>query len=342
MFAAMSNVGGWAMGYFDGSQLRVWQWAKDYVLADNFFMGAFGGSYLNHQWLICACTPVHRDAPDAMRVRLDSDGKLTKQVDSPSAKDGTVKVISGGGGQVTPDSYSVNTSQPPYQPSGISPAPDGNPDFANPAVSEQGQQVVPPQTQKTIGDTLTAKNIPWAWYAGGFNLGLADGRQASTEKRKVIYSGDEGGLYFIPHHQPFNYHARFAPGTPDRSEHLKDGDDFVRDIDAGTLPQVAFYKPVGRFTQHPSYSCRKMLTMAGVPHTFPVFFSPRLRSRKSRARSFPPKPNAIANPNMKAPKIMEKAAITVCRATPTCSKAIEIAKAQITNRMDQLSSFGDG
>jgi len=26
----------------------------------------------------------------------------------------------------------------------------------------------------------------------------------------------------------------------------------------------------------------------------------------------------------------------------TCSKAIEIAKAQITNRMDQLSSFGDG
>jgi acid phosphatase len=189
-----------------------------------------------------------------MRVRLDPDGKLTKRVDSPSAKDGTVKVISAGGGQVTPDGYSVNTSQPPYQPSGVSPAPDGNPDFANPVVNAQGQQVVPPQTQKTIGDTLTAKNISWTWYAGGFNLGLADGRQAPTEKRKVIYSGDEGGLYFIPHHQPFNYHARFAPGTSDRAEHLKDGDDFVRDIDAGTLPQVAFYKPVGRFTQHPSYT----------------------------------------------------------------------------------------
>ena len=48
MFAAMSNVGGWTMGHYDGSQFKLWQWAKNYTLADNFFMGAFGGSYLNH------------------------------------------------------------------------------------------------------------------------------------------------------------------------------------------------------------------------------------------------------------------------------------------------------
>ena len=41
MFAAMSNVGGWTMGYFDGSQLRLWEWARQYTLADKFFMGAF-------------------------------------------------------------------------------------------------------------------------------------------------------------------------------------------------------------------------------------------------------------------------------------------------------------
>ncbi len=28
----------------------------------------------------------------------------------------------------------------------------------------------------------------------------------------------------------------------------------MRDADAGTLPQVAFYKPIGRNTQHPSYA----------------------------------------------------------------------------------------
>src|ERR1051325_1744216 len=56
MFVAMSDVGGWTMGHFDGSKLKLWQWAREYTLADNFFMGAFGGSFLNHQWLICACT----------------------------------------------------------------------------------------------------------------------------------------------------------------------------------------------------------------------------------------------------------------------------------------------
>src|SRR5258706_1792842 len=55
LFAAMSQVGGWTMGYYDGSQFKLWQWAREYTLADRFFMGAYGGSYLNHQYLICAC-----------------------------------------------------------------------------------------------------------------------------------------------------------------------------------------------------------------------------------------------------------------------------------------------
>jgi acid phosphatase len=35
---------------------------------------------------------------------------------------------------------------------------------------------------------------------------------------------------------------------------LKAGEDFLRDIQSGTLPQVSFYKPVGILTQHPSYT----------------------------------------------------------------------------------------
>ncbi len=254
MFAAMSNVGGWTMGYFDGSALRLWQWAKDYTLADNFFMAAFGGSYLNHQWLICACTPQHPGAPPSMRVRLDPDGKLSKTQDSPSAKDGAVRVVSSGGGQVAPDGASVNTTQPSYQPSGIPPAPGGAPDLTDPEGTDARGLPLPPQTSKTIGDTLSAKGVTWAWYAGGWNLAIADGRQPPQAKRKVIYTSAEGAPYFVPHHQPFNYFARFAPGTPDRAAHLKDGEDLFRAIDAGTLPQVSFYKPVGRLTQHPSYT----------------------------------------------------------------------------------------
>ena len=254
MFAAMSNVGGWVMGHFDGSQLKLWRWAKEYTLADNFFMGAFGGSFLNHQYLICACAPRFPEAPEAMHVRLDPEGKLLKKPDSPSAREAAVEVYSAAGGQVTPDGYAVNTSQPPYQPSGVAPAPGSDLDLADPGGNKSWNAPVPPQRAGTIGDTLSAKGVGWAWYAGGWNLGVADGRRPPEEKRKVIYTRADGAPYFVPHHQPFNYYARFAPGTADRAEHLKDGEDFLRDIDGGTLPPVAFYKPVGHLTEHPSYT----------------------------------------------------------------------------------------
>ncbi|HSS27004.1 MAG TPA: alkaline phosphatase family protein, partial [Usitatibacter sp.] len=63
-----------------------------------------------------------------------------------------------------------------------------------------------------------------------------------------------GSPNFIAHHQPFNYFANYAPGTAARAEHLKDGEEFLRAIDSGALPQVSFYKPSGPLTQHPDYS----------------------------------------------------------------------------------------
>ena len=246
-FVAMTTVGSWVMGYFDGSSLKVWQWAREYTLADHFFMGAFGGSFLNHFWLVCACTPTFKDAPDTMHAQLDGQGRLKRKPASPaSVLQGPVQVFDGA---VTADGYAVNTSQPPYQPSGVPPAPGGNPDLADPA-----KHPVPPQTEKTIGDTLSAKGISWAWYAGAWNEALADGRQEPSAKRAIIYNRGAGSPNFQPHHQPFNYFARFAPGTADRAAHIKDGAEFVKAIDAGTLPQVAFYKPPGKLTEHPSYT----------------------------------------------------------------------------------------
>ncbi len=255
MFAAISNVGGYSMGHFDASKLKLWKWAKEYTLADNFFMGAFGGSYLNHQYLVCACTPVFKDAPEAMRVKLDANGKLLKKPGSPSANDGAVQTFTAGiGGQVSPDGFSVNTTQPPYQPSGVPPASDGSLDMADPKGTERIGQPLPPQTAQTIADTLSAKGISWAWYAGGWNAAVTDGRRPPAEKRGVIYTRENGALNFQPHHQPFNYFTRFAPGTVDRAKHIKDGDDLLTDIEKGTLPAVTFYKPTGKVNQHPGYT----------------------------------------------------------------------------------------
>lgn len=248
-FAAISDAGGLVMGYYDGSKLPLWKWAQEYTLADNFFMAVFGGSFLNHQWLVCACTPHYRSAPEDQRISLDEHGLLKRKPDSPpSAMYGAPK-FDEGDLPFTADGYVVGPMQPPYQPSKIPPVADEDQRFADP-----DKQPLPPLTTKTIGDTLSAKNIAWVWYAGAWKQALADGGQAPGIKRSVIYTDTPGTVNFQAHHQPFNYYARFAPGTTDRELHLQDGEDFLLAIDKGTLPQVAFYKPTGQFNEHPGYT----------------------------------------------------------------------------------------
>src|SRR6202163_109685 len=64
-YAAWSDAGGLAMGYYDYSHSSLYALAQEFVLADNFFQGAFGGSFLNHQYLICACAPEYPNADTA-------------------------------------------------------------------------------------------------------------------------------------------------------------------------------------------------------------------------------------------------------------------------------------
>ena len=208
MFAAMSNVGGWAMGYFDGSSMKLWQWAKEYTLADNFFMGAFGGSYLNHQYLVCACTPAIKDAPPAMRARLDADGKLEKRPGSPSAREAPCRSSAAAGGQVTPDGFSVNTTQPPYQPSGMPPA-DGGRRAADPKGTSPGVPL-PPQTAQDDRRHALGQGCGLGLVFGRLERGPRGRPADRPTKRAVIYTRANRRPNFQPHHQPFNYFARFA------------------------------------------------------------------------------------------------------------------------------------
>jgi phospholipase C len=208
-FVAYSDAGGLVMGFYDGSKLPLWNIAKQYTLADNFFMGAFGGSFLNHFWLICACTPYYPNADrspakDGISA-VEADGVTLKiAADSPkSAMEGAPSFIREG--FLTPDFYAVNTMQPPYQPSRNKPAAGGDPAYADPGRAS----TLPPQTQQTIGDLLTAKGVRWAWYAGAWQVTL-DGKDVNPPP------------HFQYHHQPFNYFAAMAPGTAARAEHLRD------------------------------------------------------------------------------------------------------------------------
>jgi acid phosphatase len=247
-FAQASDAGGLVMGYYDGSKLPMWKWAQEYTLADNFFMGAFGGSYLNHVWLICACTPVDTNAPANLRAKLDDRGWLVRAPTSPpSVLDGPPKFVQAG--LLTPDGYSVNTTQPPYQPSLVPPAKNGDPRLTDPA-----KYTLPPQTLTTIGDTLSAKGVTWTWYSGAWDDAVQDGMQPPEAKRLVINYREPGGKNFITHHQPFNYFRNYAPGTAARAAHLKDEEDLLAAIAKGELPQVVFYKPQGSLNEHPGYA----------------------------------------------------------------------------------------
>lgn len=253
-FAVASDAGGMVMGNYDGSQTAMWKIASDYTLADNYFMGAFGGSFLNHFWLVCACTPVFPNADtgpsksklaapggaDGVSLLLDTSKGITSVLNS----NGRPPYL--GNGAITPINarfdkyYAVNTMQPPYQPSGNAPATGGDSALADP----NAVGTLPPQDMTTIGDLLSTKKVSWAWYAGAWNDALAS--------RANIYNNAIPN--FQPHHQPFNFFKQFAPGTQARADHLKDGTDFFAAIQNGTLPQVVFYKPQGDLNEHPGYA----------------------------------------------------------------------------------------
>src|ERR1700723_2028271 len=181
-YAAWSDAGGLALGHYDYSQSALFSLAKEFVLADNFFQGAFGGSFLNHQYLICACAPVYPDAqtaaakPSIAMLETDAAGHFLprlKLADDavPSALDGPPKFVRNG--NLTPANYfgdgkfhAVNTMQPAYQPSGNKPAAgDADTLYADP----DNPTTLPPQSQATIGELLNSKRVNWIWYSGAWN-----------------------------------------------------------------------------------------------------------------------------------------------------------------------------
>lgn len=267
-FAAYSDAGGLSMGYYDGRKMQLWQVAQDYTLADNFFMGAFGGSFLNHQYLVCACAPLYPNADAASSpakatisaIDTDANGNFVRLTPAANASASVLNAAPTylNDSTLTPKDaagnfYAVNTMQPPFQPSSNAPAAsDASRLFADPSKAN----TLPAQTQATIGDLLTAKGLSWAWYSGAWKDTTAIATSANrTFPAAVPPAAQTPNFQF--HHQPFNYYAAFDPSShPDaRAAHLKDFDaDFLKDVAAGTLPAVSFYKPQGNLNQHAGYA----------------------------------------------------------------------------------------
>ena len=137
-FVAVSDAKGLAMGFYHTAALPLAVEARNYTLMDHFFHSAFGGSFLNHIYLIAAAPPPFPAAPASVVAQLDASGNLLKD------------------GAVTPDGFAVNTSYTVNAP--------------HPATATV---LVPNLTMPTIGDRLSEKNVSWAWYSGGWSDALA-------------------------------------------------------------------------------------------------------------------------------------------------------------------------
>ncbi|MGZ4592582.1 MAG: alkaline phosphatase family protein [Actinomycetes bacterium] len=264
-----SDAVGLSMGYYDTKALPLYKYlhrkkAPHYVIADNFFQGAFGGSYLNHQYLIAAQPPQWNAAPDTAHAVLDSngavhayplykptgtvvDGNVTQKCDAAAAANG-----------LACGNWTVNTSLPATQPTSN--------------YAPQIPLIDDTKLDLNIGDRLSDAHVSWAWYSGGWDnaAGNVGGRgytngngstcsDPNSTPAPADSTGKAGAPYcphrtFQQHHQPFAYFARYAPGTVGRAKHLKDEKDFLYQARTGHLPKVSFVKPLGEENEHPGYA----------------------------------------------------------------------------------------
>ena len=80
-YVGWTDVGAQVMGYYDTTKLPLYPYAREYTFADNYFTAAFGGSWLNHMWLVCACTPKWENAPAEYiaHPKFDAQGKVDRR-----------------------------------------------------------------------------------------------------------------------------------------------------------------------------------------------------------------------------------------------------------------------
>jgi len=192
-----SDAVGLTMGYYDTTQLPIYQYlhaagAPRYVIADDFFQGGFGGSFLNHQVLVSAQAPVFVGA-DNSGIAPGAAGNecatgtancdLHSVVDANGFPNGSYPLYKPEttvvDGQLTEAADATGTCTTDL-PTGAAPAPRGTlcGDYAV-NTSQPFTQPYAPGTalgrrlpllhSANIGDQLSAKKVSWAWYSGGWD-----------------------------------------------------------------------------------------------------------------------------------------------------------------------------
>jgi acid phosphatase len=218
-YVTYSSAKGLVMSYYDARETYIGELAMNYTLFDNYFHAAYGGSWMNHIYLVCPLTPVFPNCPAEMVNQIDEHGNLLNP-----DKDEV---------PCTPDNYAVNTIYSPEPPT-----PAGH----------NSSRLLPLQNLTTIGDLLTEKGVSWVWYSGGYDDAMAGkpdesfqyhhqpfiyfsnyavgkpGRDHLQDEKDLLNALQVGTLPKVTFYKPlgkYNMHPGYSVAAGEAQAHLK-------------------------------------------------------------------------------------------------------------------------
>ncbi len=228
-FVEASNAGAAVMGYRDGHKLAQWRLAKEFTLADHFFHAAFGGSLLNHFFLVCACAPTFPDAPAALVADARRAG-------TPAAR-----------GRIRPRACSTGP------PTGVHSGKVDARRFRDCGTLAPSRR---PGRRQRVNDGPAGADSAHdrrPAHREGRRLGLVRGR-LGRRRRGPVRSPTPTPSGSRPITSPFFISPVMGRAPPGARRISGTNKTFSPPPPRGTLPQVSFYKPVGRVNEHPAYA----------------------------------------------------------------------------------------
>jgi phospholipase C len=161
-----SDAVGLTMGYYDTRTCRSTATctaeAPHYVIADHFFQAAFGGSYLNHQYLVAAQPPLWSTAR-GQRALASSTAPGCRATTTRSTARRTRRRTSGDPG-LRPADHRGGSGLRQLERQHV-PARDA----ADRVVRSQDPLIDDTTLDLNIGDRLSDAGVSWAWYSGGWD-----------------------------------------------------------------------------------------------------------------------------------------------------------------------------
>ena len=262
-----SDAVGLTMGTYDTRKLPIYEYLHgrrhpDYAISDRFFQAAFGGSFLNHQWLVAAATPTfygalataqRRPALPGRRER-DAEHLSALHADRPGQGPGADRALQ----RAAARRAGVRRLGGQHDPADLPALRAGHAGRPQAPAAEGRHHRRPAER-------------------AGHRLGLVLGRLVERQRRRrrtrwtnsptactdpetaagAVFPNCPNKL-FQYHHQALNYYASFAPGTAARRRHLRDEQEF-EDLAADSrrhcrIKPVSIIKPIGAENEHPGYA----------------------------------------------------------------------------------------